>query len=144
MEDFGEYLMTSGLILNPNVTWVSHNSLFDYGYLLRIITNAPLPIAEPTIDKPSTPLYAKFLTCLDFYLKHYYDLKVIVEAKSDATKLRLPLSILGQAAGVVPLSPQNQSGSYAMTTLGAFLRFRDEKTDKETASVLCGIDKHEQ
>lgn len=131
--------MTSGLILNPNVTWVSYNSLFDYGYLMRIITNSPLPIAEPTPDSPDTPLYSKFLSTLEFYLKRYFDLKAIVNTKPEAPKFQL--KVLAQVVGFPALSPQNQSGSNAMLTLRMFTSQYNEKIEKEKLFVLCGIDK---
>lgn len=130
--------MTSGLILNPNVTWVSYNSLFDYGYLMRIITNTPLPIAEPTPENPSTPLYSKFLSTLEFYLKRYFDLKAIINTKPETKKYQL--KVLAQMSKVPPLSPQNQSGSNAMLTLRMFVQQYNEKVEKDMIFVLCGID----
>lgn len=138
-EDFSEYLMTSGLVLNPLVTWVSYNGLFDYGYLLRILTNAPLPIAGPTPEKPDTPLYSKFLGTLELYLKRCFDLKAIVRAKGEGAKYQL--KVMAQMAGVPPLSPQNQSGSNAMQTLGLFAKYYNEKVEKDMIFVLSGIDK---
>ena len=46
VEEFGEALMTSGLVLNEDVTWISFHSAFDFGYLVKILTCNMLPERE--------------------------------------------------------------------------------------------------
>ena len=140
-ESFGEYLMTSGLVLNPSVTWVSYNSLFDYGYLLRILTNAPLPLAGPTPEGKDIPLYSEFLSTLEFYLKRCFDLKVLVGGGARGEAHKYQLKVLAQTEGIPALSPQNQSGSNAMLTLKIFAKYYNERAEKEAIFVLSGIDK---
>jgi CCR4-NOT transcription complex subunit 7/8 len=43
---FGEYFISSGLLLNSSLKWVAFNSAFDFGYLLKIITSQSLPHSE--------------------------------------------------------------------------------------------------
>ena len=43
LQHFGELLMTSGLVLMPNVTWLSFHSGYDFGYLLKLLTCDNLP-----------------------------------------------------------------------------------------------------
>ena len=49
VNEFGELLMTSGIVLNEDVKWISFHSGYDYGYLLK----------GPTFSN-----YPAHLTCL--------------------------------------------------------------------------------
>ncbi len=44
---FAEMLITSGLVLDDDITWLSFHSGYDFGYLLRLLTAKDLP-AEDT------------------------------------------------------------------------------------------------
>lgn len=44
--------MTSGLVLLPNVTWLSFHSGYDFGYLVKLLTcsNLPTQVRRPKIS----------------------------------------------------------------------------------------------
>ena len=61
---FGEYLITSGLCLNPNNHWITFHGGVDFGYLLRVLIGIDLPHTETL-----------FLEMLNIYFYNYYDIK---------------------------------------------------------------------
>lgn len=63
---FGELMMMSGLVLNDEVRWMTFHSSFDFGYLLKALTNADLPSEESVF----MDLLVTFFPCI-------YDVKVI-------------------------------------------------------------------
>ena len=70
---FGELMMMSGLVLNPEVKWLSFHSSYDFGYLLKTLTCAELPQEETAF----LDLLLTFFPCL-------YDIKVRVSTHPPA------------------------------------------------------------
>lgn len=62
---FGELMIMSGLVLNDDIKWISFHSSYDFGYLLKTLTCADLPMDE-----------AAFLDLLTTYFPAIYDVKV--------------------------------------------------------------------
>ena len=62
---FGELMTMSGLVLNEKVKWVSFHSSYDFGYLMKVLTCAELPVDEQT-----------FLELLHIFFPYIYDVKV--------------------------------------------------------------------
>ena len=70
--DFAQLCYTSGLIMNDKITYLSFHSIYDFGYLLKILTSQPLP--ETILE-----FYQKLL----IFFPHIYDLKLIVHCTSN-------------------------------------------------------------
>ncbi|KAF2446398.1 CAF1-domain-containing protein [Karstenula rhodostoma CBS 690.94] len=45
-QEFGSLLITSGMILTPDVNWISFHSGYDFAYLIKMLTAKPLPENE--------------------------------------------------------------------------------------------------
>uniref|UniRef100_A0A914UI44 poly(A)-specific ribonuclease n=1 Tax=Plectus sambesii TaxID=2011161 RepID=A0A914UI44_9BILA len=67
MEDFGELLTTSGLIVDDSVTWLTFHSGYDFGYLIRTMLLRDLPQEE-----------AKFFKFHRTFFPKSYDIKIMM------------------------------------------------------------------
>ena len=65
---FGELLMSSGIVLNDNVCWVTFHSGYDFGYLLKILTCQNLPDTQ-----------AGFFSLINMYFPTIYDIKHLMK-----------------------------------------------------------------
>ena len=65
IQDFGEAMMMSGLVLNEDVKWTSFHSSYDFGYLVKTLTCTNLPQDENS-----------FLDLLHTFFPCIYDVKV--------------------------------------------------------------------
>ena len=64
--DFGSLLITSGLVLDPSVKWLSFHSGYDFGYLLKIMSQAKLPNE-----------HEQFMKLLTKWFPHVIDIKFL-------------------------------------------------------------------
>lgn len=110
--EFGEMLYTSGLILNPEVYWVTFHGIYDFAYLLKVIKNVKLP------DKES-----EFYDDLITYFGTYYDLRYLIQF-TDYSKGSLQK--LASECNVQRIGTQHQAGSDSLVTLMAFFKISKE------------------
>lgn len=61
-----EYLLTSGMCLNPNIYWITFHGGVDFGYMLRVLLGTELPNDEMS-----------FFETMNLYFHNYYDIKEI-------------------------------------------------------------------
>jgi len=112
IEKFGEYIITSGLLLNEDLYWISFHGVYDFAYLLKVITGLPLPETENL-----------FFEQLKLYFPHYYDIRYLVRYTDN---LRGSLSKLGQELNVNRIGIQHQAGSDSIITSEIFFKLKAE------------------
>lgn len=105
---FGELLTTSGVVLNEDLTWVTFHSGYDFGYLLKVLTAAPLPHAE-----------SEFFELLALYFPSIYDIKYLMKFCGN---LHGGLNKLAEALDVDRIGPQHQAGSDSLLTAATFAK----------------------
>lgn len=103
---FAEKCISSGLILNDKIKWITFHGIYDLAYLLKALTNQPLPDDEKT-----------FLEDLNLYFPNFYDLRCLIKPmvwlKGSLNKIAKDLNIerIGQA---------HQAGSDSLLTSKIF------------------------
>jgi CCR4-NOT transcription complex subunit 7/8 len=119
VNDFGELVMTSGLVLLPEVRWISFHSGYDFGYFLKVLTCNPLPAEE-----------GDFFELLCIFFPNFYDIKHMMKS---CKSLKGGLQDIADDLGLDRIGTQHQAGSDSLLTLQAFFKIRhmffEEKID---------------
>eukprot|EP01006_Ploeotia_vitrea_P037470 TRINITY_DN66132_c1_g2_i1.p1 TRINITY_DN66132_c1_g2~~TRINITY_DN66132_c1_g2_i1.p1 ORF type:complete len:403 (+),score=220.31 TRINITY_DN66132_c1_g2_i1:207-1415(+) len=131
IQRFGELLMMSGVVLSEDVTWVTFHSGYDYGYLLKLLTNDALPDSEDEFFK----LFDTFFPCV-------YDVKYLM---TQTDTLKGGLSKIAHDLEVKRVGLQHTAGSDALLTAACFFKmiqlyFPDGCSDH--AGILYGYGMH--
>lgn len=106
-----DLLLSSGLILNEDTHWITFHGAFDFGYLMKVISNSKLP---STLEK--------FHSSLKLYFPSVYDLKIIIQ---DVSELKNgSLAKLSHDLDVKRSGMQHQAGSDALLTLECFFKIK--------------------
>ena len=131
---FAEYFVVSGLVLNPDIRWVSFHGCYDFGYLLKMLIGQSLPDTEKD-----------FLNLCDTYFINYYDIKTMVKRMDN---LQGGLNKLAQNLEVLREGKTHQAGSDSVVTIDVYFKLRengvlqDDKILKDK-NCLFGIDNEE-
>ncbi|KAL6769765.1 CAF1 [Auxenochlorella protothecoides x Auxenochlorella symbiontica] len=124
IHDFGALLMVSGVVLNEDVRWLTFHSSYDFGYLLRTVTCAPLPNTE-----------SDFFELLKIFFPSVYDIKYLMKF---CDNLHGGLNKLAETLDVARIGPQHQAGSDSLLTSATFMRLAEKHF-----KGLAGTQKHE-
>lgn len=130
VEHFGEVLISSGLVLMDDIKWISFHSGYDFGYLLKVLTAAPLPEGETSFFK----LLHTWFPCI-------YDVKYLMLISED---LRGGLQKLAEDLAIERVGPQHQAGSDSLMTAAVFFKLRalymgGAINDAQYKGVLFGL-----
>mmetsp|Transcript_25500 Transcript_25500/g.33319 ORF Transcript_25500/g.33319 Transcript_25500/m.33319 type:complete len:385 (+) Transcript_25500:128-1282(+) len=110
---FGELLITSGLVLLDNISWISFHSGYDFGYLLKILTAQALPAEEN-----------RFFEILKIYFPNIYDIKYLV---ASVDGVHGGLQKLAEEFEVERIGPMHQAGSDSLLTALTFFAIVESK-----------------
>lgn len=109
--EFAELLMTSGIVLMDNIKWLSFHSGYDFGYLLKLLTDQNLPAEE-----------GEFFELLRLYFPTIYDVKYLMKS---CKNLKGGLQEVADQLELRRVGPQHQAGSDSHLTGMAFFKMRE-------------------
>jgi len=117
--DFAELLMSSGLVLNDNVTWLSFHSGYDFGYLIKILTSKKLSDEQ-----------ADFFELLKLFFPRIYDIKTVLKhAIPPGLHFGGGLQEISDHLQVERIGPQHQAGSDSLLTGLTFFKIKEKFFD---------------
>ena len=127
---FAEYLITSGLLLNENIHWISYHGVTDFAYLLKLALNYDLTSNEKD-----------FLYLLKLYFPSFYDIRILIQNKE---QFKGGLNKLIQCLNIERNGDIHQAGSDSLVTAEAFFDLINKgiiTTDevKDYENILYGI-----
>ncbi|CBZ52888.1 CCR4-NOT transcription complex,subunit 7-like,related [Neospora caninum Liverpool] len=112
VQDFGELIMNSGLVMNEDVKWISFHGCYDFGYLLKLLTCAPLPHSE-----------SQFFELLHDFFPSLYDIKYLLRSIHNFNLSGgCSLQKIAEHLQVTRIGPQHQAGSDSLVTCRTFFK----------------------
>lgn len=125
---FGELLMSSGIVLNDNVYWVTFHSGYDFGYLLKVLTCKNLPDTQ-----------AGFFNLINMYFPTIFDIKHLMKF---CNSLHGGLNKLAELLEVERIGICHQAGSDSLLTSCTFRKLKENffsGSMEKYAGVLYGL-----
>ncbi|KAL3736881.1 hypothetical protein ACJRO7_025765 [Eucalyptus globulus] len=108
---FGELLMSSGIVLNDNVHWVTFHSGYDFGYLLKVLTCQTLPDTQ-----------VGFFKLIHMYFPTLYDIKHLMKF---CDSLHGGLNKVAELLKVERVGVCHQAGSDSLLTSSTFKKLKE-------------------
>ncbi|WMV07417.1 hypothetical protein MTR67_000802 [Solanum verrucosum] len=127
--DFGELLMSSGLVCNDSVSWVTFQGANDIGYLLKILRGRNLPDSLDVFYDFVKVFFGGKLYDVKCLMRHFHNLHGGLDR------------VAGQLGLVRVAGRQHQAGSDSLLTCHVFYKMRNGYFVKGVpdASVLHGL-----
>jgi CCR4-NOT transcription complex subunit 7/8 len=147
-EAFGALLTTSGLAFNTDVHWLSFHSGYDFGYLIKLLSNDALPVDQTDFFHLVTTFFPK-LWDIKFLLRHAQ--RIRLQNRLSPEGLRVVES-LGSKSGLSDLAEElacqrvgnpHTAGSDAWLTGAVFWAMKSKifnnVLDEELADQIYGL-----
>ncbi|CAI9754145.1 unnamed protein product [Fraxinus pennsylvanica] len=125
---FGELLMSSGIVLNDDVYWVTFHSGYDFGYLLKLLTCKKLPDTQEG-----------FFKLINMYFPKLYDIKHLMKF---CNSLHGGLNKLAELLEVERVGISHQAGSDSLLTACTFKKLKENffsSSLEKYSGVLYGL-----
>ncbi|KAJ9131185.1 hypothetical protein P3X46_035273 [Hevea brasiliensis] len=125
---FSELLMSSGIVLNDSVHWVTFHSGYDFGYLLKLLTCKNLPDTQ-----------VEFFKLIKLYFPVLYDIKHLMKF---CNSLHGGLNKLAELLEVERIGICHQAGSDSLLTSCTFMKLKMNffnGSPEKYAGVLYGL-----
>ncbi|CAA2948327.1 probable CCR4-associated factor 1 homolog 7 [Olea europaea subsp. europaea] len=124
--EFSQLLMSSGVVLNDEVHWVTFHSAYDFGYLLKLLTWKSLSDTQADL--------------LKMYFPIVYDIKYLIRF---CNNLYGGLNTIAERLGVKRVGTCHQAGSDSLLTCSTFFKLRETSLGGSIEmyfGVLYGLD----
>ena len=127
---FIEQMKISGLVLNPDIHWISFHGSYDFAYLLSNLIDNSLPENEKD-----------FTQLLGLFFPIHYDIKILVKDKNN---LKGSLNKLANYLNIQREGKIHQAGSDSLVTIYSFWKliksgFVTKEELNEGKNILYGI-----
>lgn len=131
IEDFGDLLITSGMVMASQIYWISFHSSYDFGYLIKVLTCNPLPDNED-----------EFFDLLNILFSNFFDMKYMMRGSK---YLKKGLQEIADDLCVKRKGVQHQAGSDSYLTCVTFFKtreslFTDNIFEDKNLNKLFGIE----
>lgn len=143
-KEFGSLLITSGLVLDPDVTWLSFHSGYDFGYLVKMMARKQLPENEEA-----------YLDIVRIWFPRIYDIKYLFRHAQRQNQRGILnqqasaiINALGQRSGLQDLADElgcqregraHTAGSDAWLTGMVFWAIRNKVFDNQIPEEMIGM-----
>lgn len=142
--EFASLLITSGLVLNRKVGWISFHSGYDFGYLLKIMVREQLPAEEDEYIQRVRQWFPKIYD-VKYLLRHAQRLAQRGTLGTQASNLinnlggRSALSDLAEELSLSREGRPHTAGSDAWLTGLVFWQMRNRVFDDSIPDELVGM-----
>ncbi|KAJ7569115.1 hypothetical protein O6H91_01G061300 [Diphasiastrum complanatum] len=107
---FAELLMSSGIVLNEYVQWITFHSAYDFGYLLKMLTRRKLPAGQ-----------ADFFNLMNLFFPTVYDVKHLMRF---CDNLHGGLNKVAEKLKVERFGACHQAGSDSLLTSCTYMKMK--------------------
>lgn len=113
------------MVLDENINWITFHSNYDFGYLLKMLTDEKLP-----------PKESDFFGLLSMFFPIVYDVKYLMKR---GPHLGCGLQEIADQLKLTRIGPQHQAGSNSSLTGMAFFKIKETYFEgKINREKYCG------